>query len=544
MFRNQYDTDVTVWSPQGNLHQIDYAKEAVKQGSACLGLTSNKLVVLAGIKRLNVKLADHQRKIFKIDDHMGIAISGLTADARTLARFMRTESLNHKFVYGSQITVGRLVSDIADKKQECTQSYIRRPYGVGLLVAGVDKKGVHLYETCPSGNYFEYKANAIGARSQSARTYLEKHFESFPSLGKDELIHHALQAIRGCLQGDQELTSANITVAVVGVDQPFTLIEGDELQPYIDAVEVADVKDEDGDSKMEDIAFIARRVVLWTTVLSMEAKVVAVSGGDERFYTPRSSARRGYSSNGSEDERFASPRETARSVSSEENEYGTPRESLSDDAQHHHPHQSHPNQQYHQYHSTRSTAPTHGGGAGRMNMAELKHTLPDYPPHYYEKDHDDYYAKVTSIKDQPPPPRTRLHASEVRSAQYADAPPPMPENDIFSAARHNRIDSVTYMLDQGVSVNSKDEFGNTILAIACQNGLKRMAKLALRRGANINSQNFRGNTPLHFCFAYGYGESLGGYLISKGADTTVTNNDGYVCYYGIDPPTGMKTGRK
>ncbi|KAG7385826.1 Proteasome subunit alpha 1 [Phytophthora pseudosyringae] len=253
MFRNQYDTDVTVWSPQGHLHQIDYAMEAVKQGSACLGLTSSKFAVLCGIKRQSLELAEHQKKVFKIDEHMGIAISGLTADARTLARFMRTESLNHKFVYGSAVTVGRLVSDVADKKQECTQSYIRRPYGVGLLVAGVDKKGVHLYQTCPSGNYYEYKGIAIGARSQSARTYLEKHFESFPNLGKDELIHHALQGVRGCLQGDQELTASNVTIAVVGVDQPFKIIEGAELQPYIDAVEVSDVKeDEDGDAKMEE----------------------------------------------------------------------------------------------------------------------------------------------------------------------------------------------------------------------------------------------------------------------------------------------------
>lgn len=96
-------------------------------------------------------------------------------------------------------------------------------------------------------------------------------------MGKDELIQHALQGIRGCLQGDQELTSASITIAVVGIDQPFKIIEGDELQPYvrgcffnlsvalklkqwansvlalqIDAVEVSDVKDEDGDTKMSD----------------------------------------------------------------------------------------------------------------------------------------------------------------------------------------------------------------------------------------------------------------------------------------------------
>ncbi|RQM23346.1 hypothetical protein B5M09_011803 [Aphanomyces astaci] len=260
MFRNQYDTDVTVWSPQGHLHQIDYAMEAVKQGAACLGLRSNTTVVLAAIKRVQTEqLADPTKKLFEIDTHMGIAIAGLTADARSLARFMRTESLNHKFVYGSALPVARLVSDVADKKQECTQSYVRRPYGVGLLVAG--KNGPHLFQTCPSGNYYEYNGIAIGARSQSARTYLEKHYLTFPPctflpsaclrpfssfalVGKDDLIKQALQAIRGCLEGNQELSATNISIGVVGVNQAFTIIEGSALQPYIDAVEVADVTDD------------------------------------------------------------------------------------------------------------------------------------------------------------------------------------------------------------------------------------------------------------------------------------------------------------
>lgn len=76
MFRNQYDTDVTTWSPQGRLHQVDYAMEAVKQGSACVGLKSDTHVVLAALKRAPSELSSYQRKAFKIDDHMGIAISG------------------------------------------------------------------------------------------------------------------------------------------------------------------------------------------------------------------------------------------------------------------------------------------------------------------------------------------------------------------------------------------------------------------------------------------------------------------------------------
>jgi len=108
---------------------------------------------------------------------MGIA--GLTANARLLSKYMRQECLNNKFVYGSPMQTQRLVVQIADKSQVHTQRYGRRPYGVGLLVVGYDQTGAHLYETCPSGNYYDYKAQSIGARSQSAKTYLEKKFETF-----------------------------------------------------------------------------------------------------------------------------------------------------------------------------------------------------------------------------------------------------------------------------------------------------------------------------------------------------------------------------
>ena len=60
-----------------------------------------------------------------------------------------------------------------------TQEYGRRPYGVGFLVIGQDSTGPHLYEFSPSGISYEYYAISIGARSQSAKTYLERHFEEF-----------------------------------------------------------------------------------------------------------------------------------------------------------------------------------------------------------------------------------------------------------------------------------------------------------------------------------------------------------------------------
>jgi 20S proteasome subunit alpha 6 len=178
-FRNQYDNDVTVWSPQGRIHQIEYAMEAVKQGSATVGIKSRSHAVLVALKRAASELSAHQKKILPIDSHVGVSIAGLTADARLLSKYMRTECLNSKYAYDAPMPVSRLVSMIGNKSQIPTQRYGRRPYGVGLLVAGYDDQGPHIYQTCPSANYFDCKAMAIGARSQSARTYLEKHLETF-----------------------------------------------------------------------------------------------------------------------------------------------------------------------------------------------------------------------------------------------------------------------------------------------------------------------------------------------------------------------------
>ena len=105
--------------------------------------------------------------------------------------------------------------------------------------------------------------------------------------------------------------------------------------------------------------------------------------------------------------------------------------------------------------------------------------------------------------------------------------------DIFSYARHGRINDIERLLDRGIPVNVRDIHGNSLLTIACQNGNKRVAKAVLRRGADMNVRNFKGNTPLHYCYHYGYGQSLGEYLISKGADAGIRNNEGRACWEGI-----------
>lgn len=248
MYRNhQYDMDCITWSPGGRILQIEYAMEAVKQGTPVLGLRSNTHVVLASFKRAQSELADYQQKVFKIDDHLAIGISGLTADARVLAEYMRDESLNHRYIYDTPINIGRLVAQVADKSQQKTQNSSKRPYGVGLLVAGVDEKGPHIFETCPSGNYYEYFAMAIGGRSTSAKTYLEKHFDSFKTADVDALIKHALEAMNKTTASDQSLTAKNTTVSVISTTEKYRELSSEELQKFIDRLE----KKEEQDVEME-----------------------------------------------------------------------------------------------------------------------------------------------------------------------------------------------------------------------------------------------------------------------------------------------------
>jgi len=133
--------------------------------------------------------------------------------------------------------VSRLVTQIGTKSQVPIQRYGRRPFGVGLLVAGFDELGPHLYQTCPSGNFYECKAMAIGARSQSARTYLEKNLSLFSECSLDELIKHALRSLRETLPNEIELSTKNCSMGIVGKGTAFTLLDDEKMKPYLDAIE-------------------------------------------------------------------------------------------------------------------------------------------------------------------------------------------------------------------------------------------------------------------------------------------------------------------
>ena len=191
---------------------------------------------------------------------MGIAIAGLASDARVLSNYMKQQSLGSRMTYGRPIPPDRIVSQLADRAQLNTQQYGKRPYGVGLLVAGVDDAGPHLFEFQPSGLTHEMLACAIGARSQMARTYLERNMDKFSNCSRDELITHGLRALKETLSQDKELTIDNTSVGIVGLAgegakgkfESFKLYEGQDTVPLLEAVEQAESGGNAGESMEVD----------------------------------------------------------------------------------------------------------------------------------------------------------------------------------------------------------------------------------------------------------------------------------------------------
>lgn len=161
---------------------------------------------------------------------------------------MRQECLNYKYSYDTVYPATRLIANVGNKMQMCTQRYDRRPYGVGLLVAAYDDQGPHIFQICPSANYFNCKAMSIGSRSQSAKTYLDKYLKEFLSCELPQLIEHGLLALRGTLPNEVNLTEKNVSIAIVGKDTVFKILTEEENKPYLAGITTTATAGQSGDA--------------------------------------------------------------------------------------------------------------------------------------------------------------------------------------------------------------------------------------------------------------------------------------------------------
>ena len=226
-----YDRAITVFSPDGRLFQVEYAKEAVKRGATAIGMVFEGGVLLVAYKNANSKLLvpESMKKVFEIDKHIAATASGLIADARRLVDLARMEAQRHKLAYSEPASVETISKELCDLMQVYTQYGGIRPFGVSLLVAGVDSEP-RLYEAEPSGALTGYLADAIGSGKKEVEEFFEKEYK--PTLTQEEAIALAMKALKK--SGDLKVTPDTVEIAVATMKKKeFTILSSKEVEKYI-----------------------------------------------------------------------------------------------------------------------------------------------------------------------------------------------------------------------------------------------------------------------------------------------------------------------
>ncbi|KAJ3189871.1 proteasome component pup2 [Gaertneriomyces sp. JEL0708] len=217
--RSEYDRGVNTFSPEGRLFQVEYAIEAIKLGSTAVGIQTAEGVILAVEKRVTSTLLEPSsiEKILEIDQHIGCAMSGLTADSRTMIDHARVEAQNHWFTYNERMKVESVTQAVCDlalrfgESATSEEALMSRPFGVALLVAGWDENGPQLYHTDPSGTYMRYEAKAIGSGSEGAQGELKDQYHKSMTLREAAVL--SLKVLKQVME--EKLSSTNVQLAEV-----------------------------------------------------------------------------------------------------------------------------------------------------------------------------------------------------------------------------------------------------------------------------------------------------------------------------------------
>jgi len=246
-----YDRGITIFSPDGRLYQVEYAREAVKRGTASIGVRTSDGVVLAVDKRIRSPLMERSsvEKIHKADDHIGIASAGHVADARQLIDFARRQAQVNQLRYGEPVGVETLTKEITDYIQQYTQVGGARPFGVALIIGGIVNGEPRLFETDPSGTPYEWKALAVGADRGDIRDYLEEHYDE--GIDLDEGVDLALAALASV--NEDGLTPEGIGVATVDVEtETFGQLTDEEKETHLAEADLLDTGEDEDDEDTEE----------------------------------------------------------------------------------------------------------------------------------------------------------------------------------------------------------------------------------------------------------------------------------------------------
>ncbi|XP_025106205.1 proteasome subunit alpha type-5-like [Pomacea canaliculata] len=234
--RSEYDRGVNTFSPEGRLFQVEYAIEAIKLGSTAIGIQTSEGVVLAVEKRVTSPLIEPSsiEKIMEVDKHIGCAMSGLIADSRTLIDKARVEAQNHWFTYNENISVESVTQAVSNLAlafgdDDPNPGAMSRPFGVALLIAGIDENGPRLFHMDPSGTFIQYDAKAIGSGSEGAQQALQESFHK--SMTLKDACKSALTILKQVME--EKLNATNVEMATVTPQNLFRMFTKEELESLI-----------------------------------------------------------------------------------------------------------------------------------------------------------------------------------------------------------------------------------------------------------------------------------------------------------------------
>lgn len=227
-----YDRTATMFSPEGHLLQVEYAEKTVRLGSASIGLVCSDGVFILADKRAEDKLIVKKStsKIYEVDGHVIISAAGITSDARVLIERAQLLAQQHKVTYDSPIEPELVIKDIANVKQQFTQYGGARPFGVSIMLAGINQKKPELFTSDITGNYFSYHANAIGENDEKIKDELRKKYR--PDLTIKKGIKLALDIFKE-IQGDKFDIKKFETIYINKDEVKIHRIEGEDINNII-----------------------------------------------------------------------------------------------------------------------------------------------------------------------------------------------------------------------------------------------------------------------------------------------------------------------
>ena len=252
---SRYDTRTTTFSPEGRLYQVEYAINGIAKAAAAIGVVTKDGVVFATERRQRHPLLDAEapalrdisgEKVYKVDNHIAVAVAGLTADANLLVDYARRHAQSYLFQYEEPMPAEDLCQLMCDVKQSYTQYGGVRPFGVSCLVGAWDKfHGFQLYQTDPSGNYWSWKAQAIGQNDGAAQGMLKQDWKEGMTLKEGALL--CLKVLGKTL--DAHLSPDRLEVAsltrAAGATPRFHILTEGEVKPLIEEAEKLRKAEED-----------------------------------------------------------------------------------------------------------------------------------------------------------------------------------------------------------------------------------------------------------------------------------------------------------